>query len=47
MSIPYKTRAEILMPILNKLNDTPVSADELREEYNREREDIKIGYEEF
>ena len=47
MSIPYSTRAKIMMPILNKLLDEKTDADKLSEEYNKEREDIKIGYEEF
>ena len=47
MSIPYNTRAKILTPILNKLIDTNVDADELTKAYNEEREDIKINYEEF
>lgn len=47
MSIPYSTRAKILTPILNKLIDEDLDADNITKAYNEEREDIKIGYEEF
>ncbi len=47
MSVPYKTRAKILTPIINKLIDEKVDSDSLYEEYNNEREDIKLSYEEF
>ena len=47
MSIPYSTRAKILTPILNKLIDEDVNADEITKEYNQEREDLKLTYEEF
>ena len=47
MAIPYNTRAKILTPILNKLIDEQTDADSLTRAYNEEREDIKIGYEEF
>jgi hypothetical protein len=47
MSIPYSTRAKITAPILNKLIDDDVNADSLTEAYNKEREDIKLNYEEF
>ena len=47
MSIPYNTRAKILTPILNKLIDEEVDADELTKAYNKESENIKINYEEF
>ena len=47
MAIPYSTRAKILTPILNKLIDTKVDAEELTTAYNNEREDIKLTYEEF
>ena len=47
MSIPYNTRAKILTPILNKLIDEDIDADELTKAYNEEREDIKLTYEEF
>lgn len=47
MSVPYSTRAKILAPIINKLIDEKVEADTLKAEYDKEREDIKIAYEEF
>lgn len=47
MSIPYSTRAKVLTPIINKLIDTKISDEDLIKGYNEEREDIKIGYEEF
>lgn len=47
MTIPYSTRAKILTPILNKLIDEKVKADDITESYKKEREDIKINYEEF
>lgn len=47
MAIPYKTRAKVLTPILNKLIDENVDADTIAEAFKEEREDIKINYEEF
>ena len=47
MSIPYSTRAKIIAPILNKLIDDSVDSDSLTKLYNKEREDIKLNYEEF
>jgi hypothetical protein len=47
MAIPYNTRAKILTPILNKLIDEDVNADELTDAYNKEREDLRINYEEI
>jgi hypothetical protein len=47
MSIPYSTRAKVLTPIINKLIDTNISDEDLIKGHNEEREDIKIGYEEF
>ena len=47
MSIPYSTRAKIIAPILNKLIDDDVDSDELTEAYGKEREDLKLSYEEF
>jgi hypothetical protein len=47
MSIPYSTRAKVLTPIINKLIDTKISDEDLIKGYKEEREDIKIGYEEF
>ena len=47
MAIPYNTRAKILTPILNKLIDEKTNAEELTEAYNKEREDLRINYEEI
>ena len=47
MEIPYSTRAKITVPILNKLIDDKVDTESLVKEYNKEREDIKLNYEEF
>lgn len=47
MSIPYSTRAKITAPILNKLIDDDVDADSLTKAYNKEKEDMKLTYEEF
>lgn len=47
MSVPYSTRAKILAPIINKLIDEDIDSENLYEEYNKEREDIKLSYEEF
>lgn len=47
MSIPYSTRAKITAPILNKLIDDDVDADNLTKAYNKEKEDMKLTYEEF
>ena len=47
MSIPYSTRAKILTPILNKLIDEDVDADELTKAYKEESNELKLNYEEF
>ena len=47
MAIPYSTRAKILTPVLNKLIDEKMDADTITKEYNKEREDMKLTYEEF
>ena len=47
MAIPYRTRAQILTPILNKLIDEQTDADSLTKAYNEEREDIRMTYEEI
>ena len=47
MSVPYQTRTKIVLPILNKLIDEKIDEDTLINEYQKEREDIKINYEEF
>lgn len=47
IDIPYQTRAKIVAPIINKLIDEDVSSDSLVNEYNKEKKDLKIDYEEF
>ena len=44
MSIPYSTRAKIMTPILNKLLDVKITDQDITDEYNRDREDIKIDF---
>jgi hypothetical protein len=43
-SIPYKQRAEIIVPILNKLIDTDIKVEELIKDHENEKEGIKIEY---
>ena len=45
--VPYSIRAKIITPMLNKLIDENIEADNLFEEYQKEREDIKLEYEEI
>ena len=47
MSIPYSTRAKILTPILNKLIDEKTDANSIIQDYEKEKEDLKLTYEEF
>lgn len=47
MSIPYSTRAKILTPILNKLIDEKTDANSIIKDYEKEKEDLKLTYEEF
>lgn len=47
MAVPYRTRAKILTPILNKLLDEKVDSTDLAQAYNEEKDNIKIDYEEF
>lgn len=47
MAVPYRTRAKILTPILNKLLDEKVDATDIAQAYNEEKDNIKIDYEEF
>ena len=47
MSIPYETRAKIITPILNKLIDTDLTAEELINGNEKERDNIKFEYEEI
>lgn len=45
--VPYSIRAKIITPILNKLIDEKLESDTLFEEYKKERDDLKIEYEEI
>ena len=47
MAIPYETRAKILTPILNKLIDEKVDANELTKAHVAESENMQLSYEEF
>ena len=47
MSVPYSIRAKINAPILNKLIDEDIREDMLTKEWNKERKDITIDYEEI
>lgn len=46
-SVPYSVRAKIISPILNKLIDEDVDADNLTELYKQEERDMNITYEEI
>ena len=45
--VPYSIRSKIITPMLNKLIDEKIESDTLFEEYQKEREDIKLEYEEI
>lgn len=45
--VPYSIRSKIITPILNKLIDEPLSADDVINDYKLEREDIKLEFEEI
>ena len=47
MSVPYSTRAKIIAPILNKLIDEELDENTLTEAWNKEKEDIKVEFEEI
>ena len=47
IDIPYKTRAKIVTPIINKLIDEKVTNEDLVKEYQKEKESLKVVYEEF
>lgn len=44
MSIPYSVRADIALPILNKLVDTPIEKEDLIREWQEENNSIDITY---
>lgn len=43
-AIPYSYKAKVIIPILNKLVDENIDADEYLEKYNIEKEGIEIDY---
>ena len=45
--IPYSIRSKIIAPMLNKLIDENIESDTLFKEYQKERDDIKLEYEEI
>ena len=45
--VPYSIRSKIITPILNKLIDEKVESDDIFKEYQKEREDIRLEYEEI
>ena len=44
MSIPYSVRADIVLPVLNKLVDKPIKKDDLVREWQEENSKIDITY---
>ena len=44
MSIPYSVRADVALPILNKLVDKPIKKDDLVREWQKEKNSIDITY---
>lgn len=44
MSVPYSVRADIALPILNKLTDKPIEKNELIKEWQKEANKIDITY---
>ena len=44
MSIPYSVRADIALPILNKLVDNPIDKEDLIREWQEENNSIDITY---
>ena len=45
--VPYSIRSKIIAPILNKLIDEPLKADEIIKDYKLEREDLRLEFEEI
>ena len=44
MSVPYSVRADIILPVLNKLVDTPIEKEDLVKEWQEENNSIDITY---
>ena len=47
IDVPYETRAKIVAPIINKLIDEKITNENLVDEYKKEKESLKVVYEEF
>jgi len=47
MAIPYIEKAKVLTPLLNKLIDEKTDVENLVKEFDKEKEDLKLEYEEF
>ena len=43
-NVPYQQRAEIILPLINKLLEKPVELKTLLDSYNKEQENIRIAY---
>ena len=44
MSVPYSVRADIVLPVLNKLVDEPIKKEDLVREWQEENSKIDITY---
>ena len=44
MSVPYSVRADIILPVINKLVDTPIEKEDLVKEWREENEKINIEF---
>ena len=47
MSIPYSIRSKIITPILNKLIDEPIDEETYNEMYRKERDELRVEFEEI
>ena len=44
MSVPYSVRAEIVLPVLNKIADNPIELDRLVKDWQKEENNMQIEY---
>ena len=44
MSVPYSVRAEIVLPVLNKIADTPIELERLIKDWQQEENNMQIEY---
>lgn len=44
MSVPYSVRAEIVLPVLNKIADTPIELERLVKDWQKEENNMQIEY---